>query len=173
VKRFSRTGDGRSALPKTVKRAIEISKEAGTTFWHDALNLEIKNVGAAFQVVDSDYVIPTQYQKINCHFIFDVHMNVQRKVRLCAGGHADPPAAITYASVVCRESVRIALTIAALNDLRVMSADIQNAYLNSPCYEKIRTVLGPEFGPDKADKRAIVVRALYGLKFPGASFRHH
>jgi hypothetical protein len=136
--------------------------------------LEVKNVGVAFQVVESDCVTSTQYQKIKCHFVFDVRMNLQRKDRLCAGGHAtDPPAAITYASVVFRESVGIALTIAALNDLRVMSADIQNAYLNSPCDENIWTVLGPEFGPDKADKRALVVGALYGLKSPGVSFRHH
>jgi hypothetical protein len=54
-------------LPKTVKRALEIDRESGTTFWRDALYLEIKNVGVAFQVVDDDYFIPTQYQKINCH----------------------------------------------------------------------------------------------------------
>ena len=162
-------------LPKTVKRALEIDKETGTTYWRDALNLEIKNVGVAFQVIDDDYVIPSQYQKINCHFVYDIKITtLARKARLVAGGHTtDPPATITYASVVSRESVRIALTIAALNDLKVMSADIQNAYLNSPCDEKIWTVLGPEFGPDKAGKRALVVRALYGLKSAGASFRHH
>jgi hypothetical protein len=66
----------------------------------------------------------------------------------------------------------IALTVAALNDLPVMSAGIQNEYLNSPCNEKIWNVLGPVFGPDKAGKRALVVRALYGLKSAGASFRH-
>ena len=46
-----------------------------------------------------------------------------------SGGHVtDPPATTTYSSVVSRESVRIALLIAALNDLEVLSADIQNAY---------------------------------------------
>jgi hypothetical protein len=40
-----------------------------------------------------------------------------------------PPTALTYASVVSRESVRIMLTIAALNGLEVLSSDIQNAYL--------------------------------------------
>ena len=71
-----------------------------------------------------------------------------------------------------RESVRIALTLAALNDLEVKTADIKNAYLAAPVTEKIWTVLGPEFGQD-CGKKAIVVRALYGLKSAGAAFRNH
>ena len=58
-----------------------------------------------------------------------------------------PHPSLTYASVVSRESVRIALTLAALNDLEVKAADIQNAYLTAPLLsEKIWTVCGPEFG---------------------------
>ena len=79
---------------------------------------------------------------------------------------------VTYASVVLRESVRIALTLAALNDLEVKTADIENDYLTAPIGEKIWCKLGPEFGDD-AGKRAIIVRALYGLKSAGASFRNH
>jgi hypothetical protein len=69
---------------------------------------------------------------------------------------------MTYASVVSRESVRIAFTIAALNDLDVKMADIENAYLTAPLIEKVWTVLGPEFGDDSG-KVALIVRALYGL----------
>jgi Reverse transcriptase (RNA-dependent DNA polymerase) len=94
----------------------------------------------------------------------------QRKARLVAGGHmTETPASVTYASVVSRESVRIALTLAALNDLEVKTADIENAYLTAPVGEKIWCRLGPEFGAD-AGKKAIIVRALYGLKSAGASF---
>jgi hypothetical protein len=85
----------------------------------------------------------------------------------------EPPSAITYASVVSRESIRIGLLITALNDLEVFTADIQNAYLTSPCQEKIYTILGEEFGPDRKGKKAIVVRTLYGLKLAGESFRNH
>jgi hypothetical protein len=100
--------------------------------------------------------------------------SLHQKCRLVAGGHVtDPPATITYASVVSRESVRIALTVAALNDLDIMSADIKNAYLNIPCDEKIWTVLGPEFGPEQEGKRAIIVCSLYGLKSTRASYRYH
>lgn len=84
----------------------------------------------------------------------------------------DAPATLTYASVVSRESVRIALTLAALNDLEVKAGDIENAYLTAPAAERISIVCGPEFGPN-AGKRALVVRSLYGLKSSGAAFRNH
>jgi hypothetical protein len=40
--------------------------------------------------------------------------------------------------------VRIALMVAALNDLD--TADIDNAYLNAPTREKVYAIAGPEFG---------------------------
>jgi hypothetical protein len=51
-------------------------------------------------------------------------------------------------------------------------ADIENAYLTAPINEKVWIVLGPEFGDDSG-KRALIVRALYGLKSAGAYFRNH
>ena len=47
---------------------------------------------------------------------FDIKIkNFRQKARLVAGGHmTEAPAAITYGSVVSRETVKIALTLAAL-----------------------------------------------------------
>jgi hypothetical protein len=162
-------------LPITVKQALKIDRRTGTTYWRDALQREITNVKVAFDVSDDSDELPPGYQQIDCHMIFDIKLgSLARKCRLVAGGHkTDPPAAITYASVVSRESVRILLTIAALNDHKVLSADIQNAYLNSPCEEKDWTTLGPEFGPELEGKRAKIVRSLYGLKSAGAAYRYH
>ena len=103
--------------------------------------------------------------------IFDIKMeDFRRKACLVAGRHmTNVPAIYTYASVVKRETVRIALTLAALNSLEVMAADIMNAYITAPCKEKIWTTLGSEFGKDKG-KKAIIVRALYGLKSAGRAF---
>jgi hypothetical protein len=58
--------------------------------------------------------------------IFDVKMeDFRRKARFVTGGHTtDAPHVMIYASVVSRESVSIALTLAALNDLDVMMGDI-------------------------------------------------
>ena len=62
------------------------------------------------------------------------------------------------------------MTIAALNNLKVLSCDIKNAFLTAKNREKIWTRAGPEFGSDMG-KIMIVVRALYGLISSGAAFR--
>ena len=82
------------------------------------------------------------------------------------------PPTITYASVVSQETVCLALTIAALNNLEVKVGDVLNAYITAPITKKVWTILGPEFGPN-AGKTALIVRALYGLKSAGASFCTH
>ena len=71
-----------------------------------------------------------------------------------------------------RESIRIALTLAALNNLSVKVGDIMNVHVTASVREKVWTVLGSEFGVD-AGKKALIVRALYGLKSAGSSFREH
>jgi len=74
----------------------------------------------------------------------------------------DVPPTITYSSAVGCETVWIALTLAALNDLDVKVADIMNAYVTAPTEEKIWTILGPEFGDDQG-KKSLIICALYGL----------
>ncbi len=105
--------------------------------------------------------------------IFDVKMeDFCWKEQLVVGGHmTDVPHTQTCASVVLHETV-IALTMAALNALKVMAAGIMNANITAPNKKKIWIRLGPEFGRDKGCK-AIVVRALYGLKSASAAFRSH
>jgi hypothetical protein len=105
--------------------------------------------------------------------IFDVKMEYfRRNASFVAGGHTtDTPHSMTYASVVSRESVIIAITLAALNDLDV-KMNFENAYLTAPLTEKVWTVLGPEFGDD-AGKSALIIRSLYGLNLAGAAFRNH
>jgi hypothetical protein len=77
--------------------------------------------------------------------IFGIKMeDLRHKLRFVAGGHTtDTPHAMTYASVVSRESVSIALTLVALNDLDIKMDNIDNAYLTAPITEKVWTVLGP------------------------------
>ena len=69
--------------------------------------------------------------------VFDVKMDFTRKARWVLDGHKTPdPEGSTYAGVVSRESVRIAFTYAALNDLDIFAGDIQNAYLQAPSSRK-------------------------------------
>ena len=161
-------------VPRTVDEALRLDKENGNTKWADAIAKEMKEVRVAFEIKDDDWVAPKGYQFVKCHMIFDVKMeDFRRKARLVAGGHmTEAPPTMTYASVVSRETVRIALTLAALNDLEVKCGDVLNAYLTAPVLEKVWTVLGPEFGED-AGRKALIVRALYGLKSAGAAFRAH
>ena len=65
--------------------------------------------------------------------VFNTKMeDFRQKARLMAGGHiTKAPAPIIYASVVLRETVRIAFMIAALNDLEVKSGNILNAYVQA------------------------------------------
>jgi hypothetical protein len=112
---------------RTHKFGIEVTKrwddcvklENDNTLWQDAVRKEMKNVKISFKIINGEEPVPPTYQEICCHMIFDVKMeDFRRKARFVAGGHTtDTPHAMTYASVVSRESVRIALTLSALNDL--------------------------------------------------------
>jgi len=172
-KYWSRTHKYGIELPKSVAEALEIDRRTGTTFWREAIEKEMKNVSKAFKFNDDDS-IPIGYKHITCHMVFDIKMIcLVRKARLVAGGHlTDPPSDSVYSSVVTRESVRIMFTIAALNDLDLLGADVQNAYINAPTKEKVYTTAGLELSSD-AGRPAIIVRALYGLKSSGARWRDH
>ena len=62
--------------------------------------------------------------------------------------------------------------MAALNDVDIWAADVLNAYITAPCRKKIWTTLGRGFGDDFG-RKAIIVRAMYGLKSSGATFKAH
>jgi hypothetical protein len=65
-------------------------------------------------------------------------MDFTRNARFVAGGHTTTaPSSMTYSSVVPRDSVRLVFLIAALDGVDIMSCDLENAYLNAPCREKI------------------------------------
>jgi hypothetical protein len=161
-------------VPKSWDDCVRLDKENGNTLWQDMVRKEMKTFRIAFKILNRGESVPPTYQEIRCHMIFDVKMeNFRCKVRCVAGGHTtDTPHAMNYASVISRESAIIALTLAALNDVDVKMADIENAYLPAPIMEKVWTVLGPEFGDDDG-KRALIIRDLYGLKSYGAAFRNH
>jgi hypothetical protein len=125
----------------------------------------MREVRIALNILLDGGSAPIGYQKIPCHMVFDVKMeDFRQKARLVAGGHlTKAPVTITYASVVSRETVRLALTFASLHDLEVKVGDVLNAYTTTPVNEKVWTILGPEFGLDSG-KSAITVLALYGLR---------
>ena len=163
-------------VPNSLQEALAFDKKNGNTLWADSVDKELKNVIVAFQLVDDGDILPSGSKLIPYHLIFDVKFNLTRKARLVAGGHRNKnvPASSKYSSVASRDSVRICLLLAALNDLDVLMADIGNAYLNAPCKERVHVKCGPElFGAEHQGKHAVIVRALYGLASAGNSWRHH
>ena len=161
-------------VPSSVEHSIQLDKRNNNNCWRDAIRKEMGNVRVAFQILEEEEEIPVGYKELSVHLIFDVKMDLTRKARLVADGHKTPdPIGSTYAGVVSRESVRIALTYAALLGLEVWGADIQNAYLSAPSSERFWIRCGSEFGPQDQGKRAIVRRALYGTKSAGRDFRNH
>ena len=109
----------------SVQEARRIDKQNGDTLWWESICKEMANVRVTFEEFEDDKSqLPPGYQEVGCHMIFDIKMGekFRRKARMVAGGHTtETPSALTYASVVSRDSVRIALTIAALNDLKVLA----------------------------------------------------
>ena len=74
-------------------------------------------------------------------------MYFTQKACFVKDGHRAPdPKESNYAVVVSRDSVRIALTYAALNDMDVTAAEIQNTYLQAPSSEKHYVLCGKDFG---------------------------
>jgi Reverse transcriptase (RNA-dependent DNA polymerase) len=174
-KYWERTSKYGIEMPKSTADAKRIDAENGNTLWTDAIRLEMTNLMVAFQEYDDnpEDLVAKGFVKITGHLVFDVKLgeNFRRKARFCADGHkVATPASITYSSVVSRDSVRILLMIAALNELELRAADIQNAFLTAPNLEKCFMIAGDEFGPNKG-KCYIVRRALYGLKSASAAFR--
>jgi len=72
-------------LPNSVEEALMIDRETNTTFWHDAIQKEMKNVRIAFQFLEDEERVPVGYKWIRCHMVFDVKMDFTRKARFVAG----------------------------------------------------------------------------------------
>jgi len=108
-------------VPRNFADCLRLGNAANKPLWQDAIRAEMTKVRVAFNILNDDAPLPPAHQQIRCHLIYDIKMeNFQWKAHLVAGGHMTVvPATLTYASVVSRESVRMALTLAALNDLQV------------------------------------------------------
>ena len=119
----------------------------------DAVSKEMENVRAAFKVLPDGKSVSIGHQFVQCHMVFDVKIkDFSCKARLMAGGHMiEALAYMMYSSIVSRETVRIALMIAALNDLEVKSGNFLNACVQAPITEKMWNTLGLECQKDCSD----------------------
>ena len=124
-----------------------MDEETGTTFWCDVLHKEMGNIEPCMKVLGEGEQPLPGHQFITTHFVFDIKMDFTWKARFVANGSTmEVKPERTYTSVVCRDSVRIALLYAALNDLDISSGDVAAAYLNAPAGEKVYFHCGADFG---------------------------
>ena len=124
-------------IPTSVEHAYEHDIKNGNNHWKEALEMEMYNIGVAFEILEDGKTAPIGYTKVSGHVIWSVKMDFIRKARWVLDGHkTHNPVGSKYAGVVSRESVQIAFIYAALNGLDVFMADIRNAYLQSPTSQK-------------------------------------
>ena len=107
-------------IPTSIAHAKQIYTRNGNTFWRDAIDLQMHDEMIAFQVLDNGERAPQGWAKVTKHLVLDVKMDFIRKARWVLDGYKIlDPTGSTYAGVVLRESVRIAFTYAALNNVDV------------------------------------------------------
>ena len=162
-------------IPRSVKHALQLDEESGTTFWMDAIKKEIDSLLAlnCFEFHSPDYKPSSGYQWTKLIMNFEVKQDGRRKARLVAGGHLVDPMGINSRSTVVKGiSVRLLDLIAHRDNLPVLCGDIGNAFITAECMEKIYTHAGPEFG-EREGSVLIFKKALYGLRSSSRAFRTH
>ena len=148
-----------------------MNKENRNTLWQYAIDKEMENSAIALDIRHHQASVKpaaplVSYKKSGVHMIFDVKLDkcFTWKAQLVADRHKqDAPNSMTYSFVVSCYSVRIMLTLAALNNLDLQTTNVKNAYLNAKPKERVYFYSKTEFVKDEG-KLVIVVRYLYGLK---------
>ena len=108
--------------------------------------MEMTNNQVTFEHYEGNTSDLVAYEEITGNFIFDVKLseNFRIKARFVSAGHLfETPASITYSTVVSRDSIRILLLVSALNNLRILGADVQNALLSAENIENHWNRAGP------------------------------
>ena len=130
-------------LPKSIEEALKIDRMNNTDLWRKVINKEMLRVKVAWKTHDTNTLqevregkVPelTGFQEIGSHIVFDIKMDFTQKAQFVAGRHTTAaPTSMTYSSMVSHDSIQIAFLIAALNDLDIMSMDLENAFIQAPC----------------------------------------
>jgi hypothetical protein len=132
-------------VPKGIKNAIDLDKKNGNQLWQEAIKLELKQLTdyQTFIVLDSGEDIPTGYQKIHYHMVFDVKYDLRHKARLVAGGNwTVNDKEDIYSGVVRMNTVRIGFSLGELYGLSCCACDIGNALLYGKTKEKVYITTG-------------------------------
>jgi hypothetical protein len=127
-----------------------------------------------FTLLDSGEDIPTGYQKIPYHMVFDVKYDLRHKARLVAGCNwTVNDKEDIHSGVVRMDTVRIGFFLGELYEISCCACDIGNAFLNGKTKEKVYMTAGPEFAAKLHGKILIIDKSFYELKTSAARFHEH
>jgi hypothetical protein len=163
-------------VPKGIKNAIDLDKKNGKQLWQEPIKTELKQLTdyQTFIVLDSGKDIPTDYQKIRYHMVYDVKYDLRHKTRLIAGGNwTVNDKEDIYSGVVRIDTVRIGVFLGELYGFLCFACDIGNAFSYGKTKEKVYITAGPEFGVNLHGENLIIDKSLYGLKTSVARFHEH
>jgi Reverse transcriptase (RNA-dependent DNA polymerase) len=164
-------------LPDREKTCADLDEENGNTKWTDANKAEL-NLLDQFEAFEDcgEYtqekakaLFYQGYQFIKLIMVYDVKHDGRYRARLVAAGNVTRPGCDAYSSVVSLCTLRLALLLGELNQLKMMVGDVTSAYLMALTKELIFFKAGPEFGP-RAGHLMIVRKSLYGLCTSGKSW---
>ena len=112
-------------VPRTLEEALALDEKNSNKYWSDAVGKEMGNIMVAFEILGPDDRPPPGWTKSSGHLIFDVKMDFTRKARWVKDGHKTPDAITpSYAGVVSRDSIRIALVYAKVLGLDICGGNI-------------------------------------------------
>ena len=159
-------------LPDRANKWQELDRKNGNSLWRDAHTYEIGKYNK-YKVHHSVGPVTPQlleqhlsdgYQLIDLVWSYAVTHD-------CAGGHTTyiNENETAYSSVVSLRTLRTMVLLAELNGLKLMTADVESAYLLAHTKEKICFIAGKEFG-DHAGDLMVIDRACYGLRTSGKRY---
>ncbi|MGH7955315.1 MAG: reverse transcriptase domain-containing protein, partial [Gloeomargaritales cyanobacterium] len=153
-------------VSKDAKEAYALDAINKNKLWEEAIKKEMSALDKlhCFEYKDSNYKPDEEYQYAPLRLIFTIKKeDLRHKARLVIGGHViDATMYNSYASIVQAMSLRLLLTVAADNELDIVTGDIGNAFVHADCREKVYSRAGPEFG-QREGCIIIIMKALYGL----------
>jgi hypothetical protein len=163
-------------VPKGIKNEIDLDKKNENQLWQEAIKTELEQLidYQTFIVINSGKNIPTGYQKLPCHMVFDVKYDLGQKARLVAGGSWTVNyKEDIYSGVVCMDTVRIGVFLGALYGLSCCACDTGNTFLYGKIKGKVYITAGPEFGANLHGKNLIMDKSLYELKTSAVRLHEH
>ena len=71
--------------PTSVEHAYELDRKNGNNLWKEALEMEMYNIGVAFEILEDGKSAPAGYTEVSGHLIWSVKMLLYKKGKMGAG----------------------------------------------------------------------------------------